>query len=239
MRAVLDYLAEREDEFARHLSIARMLEMRVDVDIASPQDLHIEIRHINTLKSGLLIHLYNIVEAVTTRTLQEVGRAVVTDRPGLWTEKVLKEWVRAAVWSGEDRFGESALDHFTTISGVLVAGGSPDKFAVKGEPGSWDDNAIKKVAKRLGCSLNLSESIRHAAFEKVYRNETTALQYLKSRRNAIAHGAITFEEGAEGRTLNEIEQLANRVLPFLKAVTESYQKYLNNKLYLVNTEDAA
>lgn len=239
MRAVLSYLAEREDEFARHLSIARMLEARVDEEVTSPEELRVEIRHINTLKSGLLIHLYNIVEAITTRTLEEVGRIVVTDRPSNWTNDVLKEWVRSAVWSGEERIGEGALARLTAISKTLVAGSAPDEFVVKGEPGSWDDNAIRKVAKRLGCSLNLTRSVKRAAYENAYRNETTALQYLKSRRNSIAHGAITFEEGADGKTLDEIEQLAARVLPFLKGVTKSYQSYLDEKLYLSNTEDAA
>jgi hypothetical protein len=54
--------------------------------------------------------------------------------------------------------------------------------------------------------------------------------------NAIAHGAITFEEGAYDLTLNEIDQLANRILPYLKEVSISYQNYLENKLYLANEE---
>ena len=232
---ILSYLEERNDEFVRHLSIARMLETRVD-ELVDDGDIRVEIRHINTLKSGLLIHLYNIVEAITTRTLTTVGRTVVTDRPGRWTEAVLKEWVRAEVWSGEERIGDGALNRLTRVSGALASGNSPTAFIVKGEPGSWDDKAIKKVADRLGCEIVLTPEIRRAAYETAYRDETTAMEYLARRRNAIAHGASTFEDGANDLTLDEIERLAKRVLPFLKGVSESYQAFLENKNYLREEE---
>jgi len=238
MRDVLTYLDERREEFASHLAIARMLEARVDEE-TSGSDLHVEVRHINTIKSGLLVHLYNIVEAVTTRTLKTVGRTVVTKRPALWTEAVLKEWVRAAVWSGEERIGDGAFNRLAGVSRTLVSGLAPEEFAVKGEPGSWDDEAIKKVARRLGCQLAFTPEISRAAFEKKYLNETTAMQFLANRRNDIAHGSTTFEEGARNMTLDNLEELSGRVLPFLKAITECYQTYLDGEAYLQAGEAAA
>lgn len=234
---VLGYLDEREEEFGRHLFVARMLEARVD-DLVEETDVRVEVRHVNTIKSGLLIHLYNIVEAITTRTLTTVGQTVVVEKPRRWTESVLKEWVRAEVWSGEERIGDGALRRLTQVSGTLASGNSPAAFVVKGEPGSWDDKAIKKVADRLGCELTLSPEVRRAAYETAYRDETTALEYLARRRNAIAHGASTFEAGANDLTLDDLEGLAQRVLPFLRAVSESYRAFLENKSYLTEEVDA-
>ena len=233
---VLAYLNEREEEFERHLSIARMLQARVD-DING--DVLVEIRHVNTIKSGLLIHLYNIVEAITTRTLDTVGRTVVSERPKRWTEAVLKEWVRAEIWGGEERIGEGAVKRLAKVSGTLASGESPAAFIVKGEPGSWDDEAIKKVADRLGCTLVLTPDVARAAYERAYRDETTALGYLARRRNAIAHGASTFEDGANDITLDELAALANRVIPFLRNVVESYRAFLTNKSFLAPEEPAA
>lgn len=235
MREVLDYIEERKSEFGRHLAVARMLEARVD-DVVDTGDAQVEVRHVNTLKSGLLIHLYNIVEASTTRTLKVVGQTVVTDKPKLWTEGMLKEWVRAAIWDGQDRLGDGAVTRLARIGGVLASGESPEAFMVKGEPGSWDDVAIKKVAERLGCQLKLSRAINRAVSEKVYLNETTAMKYLAGRRNAIAHGVTTFEEGAHDHTLDEIMDLADRILPFLKEVSESYETFLDAKGYLTPPE---
>lgn len=238
MREVLDYFEERRSEFDRHLFVARLLEARVDNEVRN-EDAQVEVRHVNTLKSGLLIHLYNIVEAVTTRTMNVVGRTVVTEKPKLWTDAVLKEWVRAVISDGEDRIGEGVVARLASLGAVLASGNAPEAFMVKGEPGSWDDAAIKKVAKRLGCPLVLSSAIKRAAFERVYLNEMTAMKYLASRRNAIAHGETTFEEGARDHTLDEIAGLAGRVLPFLKAVAESYEAFLDTKSYLAPQEAAA
>ena len=235
MNEVLSYLNERVDEFHSHLSIARMLELRVDEGIVDG-NIRVEVRHVNTVKSGLLIHLYNIVEAVTSRTLQEVGEAVVTEKPNLWTEKLLSEWVRSAVWNGEDRIGDQAMKRLTQVSSNLASGELLQAFLIKGEPGSWNDDAIKKVAVRLGCSLSLSPEVSRAAYERKYRNETTALKYLADKRNAIAHGSSTFEEGANDLSIEEIEELSDRILPYLKAVTESYQNFIVNKNYLAIVE---
>lgn len=235
MNDVLAYLDEREGEFARHLSIARMLQARVD-DVDG--DAKVEVRHVNTIKSGLLIHLYNIVEAITTRSLDTVGRTVVTERPKNWSAALRKEWVRAAIWSGEDRIGEGVVNKLADISAALASGKSPPAFKVKGEPGSWNDDKIKKVAERLGCTLVLTEDVRRAAYERVYRDETTALGYLAERRNAIAHGASTFEDGANDLTLDELERLGDRVLPYLRAVAKSYRAFLTNKSFLAPEEPA-
>ena len=231
MNEVLSYLNERVKEFHSHLSIARMLELRIDEGIVDG-NIRVEVRHVNTVKSGLLIHLYNIVEAVTSRTLQEVGEAVVTEKPNLWTENLLSEWVRSEVWNGEDRIGDQAMKRLTQVSSNLASGELLQAFLIKGEPGSWNDDAIKKVAVRLGCSLSLSPEVSHAAYERKYRNDTTALKYLADKRNAIAHGSSTFEEGANDLSIKELEELSDRILPYLKAVTESYQNFLVNKKYL-------
>lgn len=238
MREVLDYIDERKEEFDRHLFVARLLEARVDDEVAA-EDGQVEVRHVNTLKSGLLIHLYNIVEAVSTRTLLVVGQTIVTEKPRLWTADVMKEWLRAAIWDGEDRIGEGAVNRLMNVSGALASGDAPDAFVIKGEPGSWNEVAIKKVAKRLGCPLSIPRATLRAVSEPIYLNEMTAMKYLSSRRNAIAHGETTFEDGARDQTLGEISDLANRILPFLKAVTNSYQTFLDTKAYLNTRKIAA
>lgn len=236
MNDVLAYLDEREEEFARHLSIARILQARVD-DVDG--DAEVEVRHVNTVKSGLLIHLYNIVEAITTRTLDTVGSTVVTEKPKDWSAALRREWVRAAIWSGEDRIGDGAVNRLAEISATLASGKRPPAFKVKGEPGSWNDDAIKKVADRLGCTLVLTDEVRRAAYERVYRDDTTALGYLAKRRNAIAHGSSTFEDGANDLTLDELAELGQRVLPYLRAVAESYRSFLANKSFLASEDPAA
>ncbi|MEL7197903.1 MAG: hypothetical protein AAGL10_06275 [Pseudomonadota bacterium] len=238
MKDVLEYLDERELEFGRHLQIAQMLEGRVNKSVEDDGTL-VEIRHVNTVKSGLIIHLYNIVEAVTTRTMKVVGQTVVTEKPKDWTEAVLTEWVRAEIWNGYEPLGEGAMKKLSKAGSVLASGANPEAFTVKGTPGSWDDDSIQKVAQRLGCPLTVPDDAKRAALEPVYLNQMSAMRFLASRRNAIAHGATTFEDGARDQTLGDIANLAERVFPYLKSVTESYQSFLESRSFLANTGVAA
>lgn len=233
MNEVLEYLEERGVEFERHLFVARLLQGRVGEEPTADEQL-VEVRHVNTLKSGLLIHLYNIVEAVTVRTLKVVGETIITEKPKLWSDKVMREWIRASVWDGTDRLGDGVVKRLVGISGALASGEPPPEFNIKGEPGSWNDTAIKAVADRLGCQIVLPDDIARAAYEKVYRDEKTAMRYLADRRNAIAHGEATFEDGAGEHTLDDIKTLAARILPYLKGVTGSYAAYLESKAFLVS-----
>ena len=226
MNEVLSFLDERKEEFARHLSVAQMLAARVDAGPGA-DDVSIGVEHVNHIKSGLLIHLYNIVEAVTTRTLDVVGKTIAAESPGGWTKDVLREWVRAEVLNQMRSF-----DHVVQICGTIASGSRIEAFKVRGAPGSWNDDQIKDVAKRLGCKLTLPAKVKRDANAKDYKDESTALVFLARKRNAIAHGESTFESGANDLTLDELECLADRVLPFLRAVSESYKVFLENKRYL-------
>ncbi len=236
MNDIFLYLNEREQEFQRHCSIAKMLEQRLD-DTFSEGEMYIEVSHVNTIKSGLLVHLYNIVEAVSTRTLKSVGQYIASESPKVWTNLVLHEWVRYEFWN-KDQNADTALSHLTSLSSKLLKGGKAEVFNIKSATGSWDDKDIKTIARRLGCDLELSSEVRRAAYEKKYRDNKNSLEYLSLRRNAIAHGSSTFEDGAKDLTLMEILELSNRIIPYLKEVTKSYELFIQNKKYIKEEEVA-
>lgn len=240
MIEILSYLDERIEEFERHYSIAKMLEARVDEGTISENDnTHVDVRHINTLKSGLLIHLYNIVEAILTQTLQQVEAVISTENPMLWSEKILFENAKAEYWKIMYKNEDKSILHMKEFSVKMLARETTNPFTIKTPTGTWDDIAIKKSAKNLGCTLVISDVVRRNAYEKTYQNQKTALQYLANRRNALAHGSTTFENGSPSLTLQEIKKLSERVLPYLKEVTQSYEAYLNNKDFLKKEDEAA
>ena len=211
MDAVFEYLEERCAEFDRHIAVARMIESRVDQQPLLGI-IPVEVRHLNTIKSGLLIHLYNIVEATLTQILSEVGNFVVSHKPAEWRKELLSEWVKSKVWSDDRIAPQNAISKFTDVGETLAAGGYLSPFELKGASGTWDDQAVVQLSKRLNCKLILRKDVKRKALEKVYRNDTTALGFLAKRRNDIAHGATTFEDGAQGLTLDEIEELGSGLI---------------------------
>jgi hypothetical protein len=174
-----------------------------------------------------------------TRTLETIGRTVVTEQPRLWTQAVLEEWIRAEIWGGEERLGERAFRRLTKVSGILALGDSPTAFVVKSEPGSWNEKSVRRVARRLGCTLDLPSEVSRAAYDEVYKNNTTALTFLANRRNAIAHGESTFEDGANDITLGELVKLGQRILPYLRSVAACYRDFLQERQYLKSEEEAS
>lgn len=238
MSTILGYLDERAEEFKRHYSIAKMLEGRISSDLGG-EEFFIEVRHINTLKSGLIVHLYNIVESVMDRIMAEVTETIVKEAPKCWRKDVFHEWMRGEFYNMNDQSSESLIDKFSDIGFSLVAGSDVQKFVFKGVSGTWTIKKIKAVATRFGCLLDIPADISKNAHEKIYRDNKDALTYLARRRGAISHGSTTFEEGVQDMTLDGLEALADRVLPYIRAVVESYLTYLDEKKYLSEAEAIA
>ena len=95
MTTLLTTLSERKDEFSSHLALAQAMEERLlEGDLVSIGETALTVRHLRTIKSGLIVHLYNIVESLMSRTIEEVGVAVKGFTPDTWSTNTLKEWLR-------------------------------------------------------------------------------------------------------------------------------------------------
>ena len=92
LRASLD---ERREEFDTHYTVASALEDRIfagaEVSIGETK---LSLRHLLTMKSGLIVHLYNIVEATMSGAIELIGGAVGTVPPRRWSRNALREWLR-------------------------------------------------------------------------------------------------------------------------------------------------
>jgi hypothetical protein len=93
MTGLSDELVERREEFESHFGLAVALQDRMMLD-SSFGNINLSSRHLNTIKSGLIVHIYNIVEALMTRSMNELGAALGAFDPRQWTEQTLREWLR-------------------------------------------------------------------------------------------------------------------------------------------------
>ena len=95
MRSYEELLSGRAEEITSHLSL---IEELTDAAIAREGVANlqrVEMEHVDVLKSGFLVHLYNVVEAVMAQILEEVRGDVVRYPPAKWSSLVRTEWVRA------------------------------------------------------------------------------------------------------------------------------------------------
>jgi hypothetical protein len=62
--------------------------------------------------------------------------------------------------------------------------------------------------------------------------DKTPLCFLADRRNAIAHGQRSFEDGCKDLTLGDIRELADAALDYLAHTVGAFQNYIDGRLFM-------
>jgi hypothetical protein len=233
MTALRTDLENRREEFNAHFALAEALEDRMMLD-ASLGNVSLSVRHINTIKSGLIVHLYNIEEAIMSQALQFLGRALGTVDPRRWTEHSLREWLRETVVSRTSEGNEDGrLTTLYQTSSLLLTQSILGPQKLKKPSGTWDDKVIAKFIKRMNVTFFMpSEMWGRIAATPEY-GEKTPLQFLADRRNAIAHGRRSFEDGASDLGLSDIRKLADVTLDYMSYTADAFQAHIENDAHLV------
>jgi hypothetical protein len=226
-------LETRRDEFEAHFALARALEDRMMLD-SSLGSVSLSARHINAIKSGLLVHLYNVEEAIMTQIMKFLGVALGESDPRRWTEQSLREWLRASIVSRTLEGNEDGrLDTVYNSSNRLLTQSILGPQELRKPSGTWDDKAIRKFASRMNVNFILPEEMRRRIAESVEYGDKTPLQFLADRRNAIAHGRRSFEDGASDLSLNRIRELACTTLDYMEFVVDAFHAHVENNAHLV------
>ena len=226
-------LATRRDDFDAHFALARALEDKMMLD-ASLGSISLSVRHINTIKSGLIVHLYNIEEAIMNQALQYLGAALGAVDPRKWTEHSLREWLRESIVSRTTEGNEDGrLVTVYETSSLLLTRSILGPQKLKKPSGTWDDKLIAKFVGRMNVVFNLPEEMWSRIAASPEYGDKTPLQFLANRRNAIAHGRRSFEDGASDLGLTEIRKLADVTLDYMSHAADAFQAHIENSAHLV------
>lgn len=233
MTALLSTLAERKEEFMSHLALAQAMEERlINSEQVSIGETALTVRHLMTIKSGLIVHLYNIVEALMSRTIEEVGVAVKASKPEDWSINTLREWLRYNASIGLDGSEDSRLEIVHKAARKLMLMDPIDRLKFKKPSGTWSDKVIFQFAQRLNVSLTMPRELSIKIQKNAAYGDKTPLEFLADKRNAIAHGRQTFEMGAKNMSLSDIKNLADVTVEYMENVVTSFQRFVDEKRYL-------
>jgi hypothetical protein len=226
-------LETRREEFDAHFALAEALEDRMMLDSLLGA-VNLSARHINTIKSGLIVHLYNIEEAIMSQALLFLGDALGAVDPRRWTEHSLREWLRETVVSRTAEGNEDG--RLTTVyqtSSLLLTQSILGPQKLKKPSGTWDDKVIATFIERMNVAFSMPPDMwRRIAATPEY-GDKTPLQFLADRRNAIAHGRRSFEDGASDLGLADIRKLADVTLDYISYTADAFQAHIENDAYLV------
>lgn len=230
-------LNERREEFETHFAVAVALEDRIFAgDDISIGGIKLSSRHLLTMKSGLLVHLYNIVESTMSRATNLVGSAFGGVPPRQWTERALREWLRKNAVARIDGSEDARLNTIHSFSVLLIEGSPLGPQELKKPSGSWTDKNIAEFAKRLGVLFPLTKELGRSIAARPEFGDKSPLKFLAERRNALAHGRRSFEEGAKDLTLAQIRDLADATLKYLDAAVLAFQSYVDQNHFVTPSQ---
>jgi hypothetical protein len=89
--------------------------------------------------------------------------------------------------------------------------------------GNVDAKVVKNIAKKYGfsCSTDCSKT-----------KDGTNILVIKDNRNDLAHGIKSFEEVGRDKSIDELLEIKQEVVEYLRQILENIQAYLNDKKYL-------
>ncbi|KCZ46867.1 hypothetical protein HY17_05555 [Hyphomonas sp. CY54-11-8] len=233
MNGLTTELDDRREEFDTHHLLAHALEARlVEGEPLSLGSVALSARHVSTLKSGLIVHLYNVEEAIMSRIVRQFGEAIRSSTPRTWTENTLREWLRASALITTEGSEDTRLQaaHRTFAALVFEQGLEPKD--PKKPSGTWSDKLIYRFAERLGVDLNYPPELYRQLQPEPHWGDQSPLEFLAERRNALAHGRQSFETGARNLTLERIRELADVTFEFLSHTIIGFETHLNGNLHL-------
>jgi len=186
------------------------------------------------LYSSVYLHLYNLVEATATWCISAVADATANGpwQIGQLISVVRREWIRANLRTHIHLNPTNRLNcSFEVCEGILNGNPIEEWGIERGGGGNWDDGAIEGVSVRVGCDLVIATATRTAA-KRPFRNDKNALEYVKELRNKLAHGSISFEQSGENITVQDLVDLKDRTVNYLREVVQSFVTYLDEFKYL-------
>ncbi len=237
MNALLAGFEERLSEVDTYIDFLKTLEAQAQT---GPPKLHgadhpITASQQRMLYSGVYLQLYNLIESTMTRCLEAVGQAVAQDgkwKPGDLSPSLLKEWVRAVAETHIELNADNRLGRAIELSNCLIDRQPISAFVIdKRGGGSWDDEAIERVSRRLGFQLVVSKSLQQAV-KRPIRDDRGPLALVMHLRNRLAHGSISFAECADQVTVDELINLKSLTASYLREVVDCFVVHLGKFEFL-------
>lgn len=189
----------------------------------------IEARTQKTLKATALLILYNLVEASLTRSIPKIYEAIESDdlKFDQLAEELKKLWIknRARNLTTGPVSAEKVREVLeTVVSDILNNACAVIDTRSLNVSGNLDVRRIQKIAKEHGFLDKV----------KAVNNQGSSLLMVKEKRNALAHGVITFETCGRDFTITDLERFKTDVVTYMRKVVRSTRRHIDDRKYAAN-----
>ncbi|MDY6805782.1 MAG: MAE_28990/MAE_18760 family HEPN-like nuclease [Cyanobacteriota bacterium] len=171
-----------------------------------------------TLKASAYLLLYNLVESSMRNAIEAIFDELQSQKVPF--DQIRPELKKIVLQNLKRQNPDKVLVQIRDISLDIIAVGFDKEELFSG---NIDGLLIRKTAKNYGFSSRTD-------FAKT--NDGIDLFGVKTNRNDLAHGVKSFAEVGKDKTADELIEVKNKVVNYLKEILENIETYLANKEYL-------
>jgi len=223
MSPLQDRLAERDREMEVYLRFLALLDENPTLKV-SRRRRSVDERVIKILKANTFLLIYNFVEASIRDAFRVLYSAMSTDgcRVRSVSERLRHLWVDAAVHRVMPQSANQ--DTYRAVTRQLVAD------AVRNVSTAFNVEQL-----RFGGNLDAAQIRKtccdHGVSVRTHRNARGGekLVLVKSRRNDLAHGNLSFSECGRDYTVAQLVEIRRETVLFVRGVLQSVERYVSRR----------
>jgi hypothetical protein len=173
---------------------------------------------IKTLKANSFLLLYNLVESTMRNAIESIFDEL--QNKDISYDQIRPELKKIVLKNLKKRNIDDLHKSTTAISiGIITAGfDREDLFS-----GNLDSREIRSTATKYGFS-HLTDYAK--------TNHGKDLLTIKTNRNDLAHGWKSFKEIGKDKSTDELLEIKNKTVKYLKQILQNIEQYLSNQEYL-------
>jgi MAE_28990/MAE_18760-like HEPN len=214
---------ERSKEVSKYFIFLKSLEqgttkLSMDGRDDSSKTKVIDSELLKTLKASSFLLLYNLVEATMRNVIEAIFDRLKSER--ISYDQIRPELKKIVLRNLKKRDPDTIFSSITAISVDIITAGfdKEDLFS-----GNIDGRKIRDTATKYGFS--------HAT-DYAKTGDGSDLLTIKANRNDLAHGIKSFAEVGRDQTTDELLEIKNKVIRYLKQILQNIETYLENAEYL-------
>jgi MAE_28990/MAE_18760-like HEPN len=170
-----------------------------------------------SLKSTGFLLLYNLIESTMRNAIQSIFDEI--SNKGVSFDQLRLEIKKIILQNLNKRDVDKVLEEITIISlDMIKYGFNRDRLF----SGNVDAREIKIIAKVYGFSAITDKDTR----------DGIDLVSIKKNRNDLAHGVMSFKEVGQNTSAENLVEISDRVIKYLRKILENIDEYLVNQQYL-------
>lgn len=232
-------------EIKQHISLLKKLLAR-DAKVSYRQGWHtkkLELTHELThpLKAGVTLMMYNFMESVGNAIMRDIHKHLKDSFDSSpWRLNEANAQLQQKIISyakNQKNLVDNLISQYEMISpsnsSIILQLWISEKYQASIEDmpqwfnGNLDAKRIGNLASDYGFETNRLKKMRNVS--------GSSLLATKTNRNQLAHGAKTFTEFGQGKSLEEIENDFKNILNFFRGLLKIINDYLMNAQYRQNS----